>query len=247
MKSIKTFGIGLTLLAAALSSPAQTKDKVKLPQLAGTECIRNVCLGDELAKFAPGELLNRQATQINAWGRKTSDVLKDIRPLYGRSNDQTLQAIAQEHLRTSSPVVRVPLTPEIHEALITDKVQVCGFATLWAEIEGRAPETWSLVFAALPGQQIEGRQAWVLTDITVKTPGGLFAEDDLMKLRADLAKRASHPAVLTKVAPSAQALTVSMRWDPIGTYTVKDPSIGTLSQKTRLLFGCRSADALPSF
>lgn len=247
MKSIKMFGVGLTLLAAALSSPAQTKDKVKLPQLAGTECILDVCLGDELAKFAPGTLLNRQATQVNAWGRKTSDELRDMQPLYGRGSDQTLQAIAQEHLRTFAPVVRIPLTPAIHEALINDKVQVCGFATLWADIEGRAPEKWSLVFAALPGRQIEGRQAWMLTDITVQAPGGLFAEDDLKKLRADLAMRASHPAVLTTVAPSAQALTVSMRWDPVRAYTNTDQSMGTLSEKTRQLFGCRSSDALPAF
>lgn len=247
MKSIKTFGVSLTLLAASLSSTAQTQDKVQVPQLAGTECIRDVCLGDELAKFAPGLLANRQATQVNAWGRKSSDVLKEMRPLYGRASDQTLRAIAQEHLRTFASVVRIPLTPAIHEALITDKVQVCGFATLWAEIEGRAPEKWSLVFAALPGRQIEGRQAWVLTDITVQSPGGLFAEDDLKKLRADLAVRASHPAVLTTVAPSAQALTVSMRWDPVGAYTYKDPSMGTLSEKTRRLFGCRSSDALPAF
>lgn len=247
MKSIKTFGVGLSLLVAALSGMAQTKGEVKLPQLAGTECIRDICLGDELAKFAPGALGNKQATQVNAWGRKTADVLKDMRPLYGRASDQTRQVIALEHLRTFAPVVRVPLTPAIHEALITDKVQVCGFATVWAEIEGRAPEKWSLVFAALPGRQIEGRQAWVLTDITVQTPGGLFAEDDLKKLRAELTARASHPAVLTKVAPSAQELTVSMRWDPIGEYTFKDPSMGTLSEKTRRLFGCRSSDALPAF
>lgn len=179
--------------------------------------------------------------------RKTADVLKEMRPLYGRASEKTQLAIAQEHLRTFAPIVRVPLTPSIHEALTTDSVQVCGFATLLAEIEGQAPENWSLVFAALPGRMVDGRQAWVLTDITVQTPGALFAEKAIQMLRADLAVRAPHPAVLTQVALGGQVLTVSMRWDPVGAYTLKDPSIGTLSEKTRPLFGCRSTHARPAF
>lgn len=247
MKSLNTVGVILTLLAGSLSGIAQAQSRVQLPKLAGTECIRDICLGDELGKFVPGTLVNRQPTQVNAFGRKTADVLKEMKPLYGRAAEKTQLAIAEEHLRTFSPIVRIPMTPAIHEALVSDSVEVCGFATLWAEIEGRSPEKWSLVFAALPGRQVEGRQAWALTNLTVQTPGGFFAEEEINKLRADLVARANSPAVLVSVAPSAQALTVSMRWDPVGAYTLKDPSIGALSEKSRHLFGCRSTDALPAF
>ena len=99
----------------------------------------------------------------------------------------------------------------------------------------------------MPDRKVEGRQAWVLTDLTVQTPGGFFAEEEIKKHRADLVARTNNPAVLVQVVPSAQALTVSMRWDPVGAYTTKDPSIGALSEKSRHLFGCRSTDALPAF
>lgn len=247
MKSLNAVRVSLTLLAAALSGIAQAQSNVQVPRLTGTECIRDICLGDELGKFAPGTLVNRQRTQGNTFGHKIADVLKEMKPLYGRAAEETQLAIAQEHLRTFSPIVRIPMTPAIHEALVRDSVQVCGFATLWAEIEGRSPEKWSLVFAALPGRMVEGRQAWVLTNLTVQTPGGFFAGEEIRKLRDDLAARANNPAVLVSVLPSAEALTVSMRWDPVGAYLYKDPSIGSLSEKTRHLFGCRSTDALPAF
>lgn len=247
MKSTKTLVPGLILLLGSVSAEAQTQSQVQVPKLAGTECIRDVCLGDELSKFAPGTLVNRQATQVNAWGRKIPDVIKDMRPLYGRASEQTQIAIAQEQLRTLAPIVRIPVTPTIHQALVTDSVQVCGFASLWADMEGRGPEKWSLVFTALPGRKVEDRQAWVVTDITVEMSGALFAAEELKKLREDLAARASHPAVWAKASLGEQMLTVNMRWNPVEPYLVKDPSIGTLSEKTRLLFGCRSTDALPSF
>lgn len=247
MKSLNAVRVSLTLLAAALSGIAQAQSSVQVPRLTGTECIRDICLGDELGKFDPGTLVNRQRTQVNAFGRNTADVLKEMKPLYGRAAEKTQLAIAQEHLRTFSPIVRIPMTPAIHEALLSDSVQVCGFATLWAEIEGRSPEKWSLVFAALPGRMVEGRQAWLLTNLTVQTPGGFFAGEEIRKLRDDLAARANNPSVLVSVSPSAEALTVSMRWDPVGAYLYKDPSIGSLSEKTRHLFGCRSTDALPAF
>lgn len=247
MKSISTVRVSLTLLAAALAGIAYAQSTVQVPPLTGTECIRDICLGDELGKFAPGMLVNKQPTQVYAWSRKTADVLKEMKPLYGRAAEKTQLAIAQEHLRTFSPIVRIPLTPAIHEALVSDSVHVCGFASLWAEIEGRSPERWSMVFAALPGSKVEGRQAWVLTNLTVQSPGGLFAEEEIKKLRADLVARANNPSVLVSVAPSAQALTVGMRWDPVEAYTLKDPSIGALSEKSRHLFGCRSTDAVPAF
>lgn len=247
MKSLNAVRVSLTLLAAALSGIAQAQSSVQVPRLTGTECIRDICLGDELGKFDPGTLVNRQRTQVNAFGRNTADVFKEMKPLYGRAAEKTQLAIAQEHLRTFSPIVRIPMTPAIHEALLSDSVQVCGFATLWAEIEGRSPEKWSLVFAALPGRMVEGRQAWLLTNLTVQTPGGFFAGEEIRKLRDDLAARANNPSVLVSVSPSAEALTVSMRWDPVGAYLYKDPSIGSLSEKTRHLFGCRSTDALPAF
>ncbi len=247
MKSLNAVRVSLTLLAAALTGIAQAQSNVQVPRLTGTECIRDICLGDELGKFAPGMLGNSQRTQINAWGRTSADVLKEMKPLYGRAAEKTQLTIAQEHLRTFSPIVRIPMTPAIHEALLRDSVQVCGFATLWAEIEGRSTEKWSLVFTALPDRKVEGRQAWVLTNLTVQTPGGFFAGEEIRKLRDDLAARANNPSVLVSVSPSAQALTVSMRWDPVEAYTIKDPSIGALSEKSRHLFGCRSTDALPAF
>lgn len=245
MKSINTVCVGLLLLASCLAGMAQTQTMVRLPQLAGTECIRDVCLGDELSKFATGTLGNKLPTQPNLWGRKTVDVLREMKPLYARASEQTLTTIAKEHLRTGAPVLRVPLTPAIHGALVTDKVQVCGFATARAQVEGRSTEKLTLVFAALPQQNIDGRQAWVVTDIEVHLPG-VFAPDDLKKLNADLAKRAPSPTFFTQVLPVQGGYAVSMRWDPVAAYTGGDISIGALTEKTRQMFGCSAADVVPS-
>lgn len=245
MKSIKTVCVGLTLSATCVAGMAQTQAKGQRPQLAGTECIRDICLGDELGKFAPGTLVNKLPTQPNLWGRKTADVLREMKPLYARATEMTLTTIAQEHLRTGAPVLRVPLTPAIHETLVADKVQVCGYATLRAHVEGRSPEKWNLVFSALPQHHIDGRQAWVVTDIEVAIQGA-FAQDDLKKLNADLAKRAPSPAFFTQVLPAQGGHMVTMRWDPVAAYTGGDISIGALTEKTRQVFGCRSTDAVPS-
>jgi hypothetical protein len=245
MKSIKFFCVGLTLLISFASGMAQSPGSVRLPALAGTECIRDICLGDELGKFTPGALVNKLPAQPNLWGRKTADVLREMKPLYARATEQTQTTIAQEHLRTGAPVLRVPLTPAIHEALVTDKVQICGFATVRAQVEGRSPEKWNLVFSALPQQHIDGRQAWVVTEIEVHIQG-VFAKDDLKKLNADLAKRAPAPTFFSQALPVQGGYAVTMRWDPVAAYTGGDISIGALTEKTRQMFGCSSPDAVPS-
>jgi hypothetical protein len=245
MKSIKTVFVSLTLSAISVSGMAQTQPKGQVPQLAGTECIRDICLGDELGKFAPGTLVNKLPTQRNVWGRKTADVLREMKPLYARATDQTQTTIAQEHLRTGAPVLRVPLTPAIHEALVTDKVQICGFASVRAQVEGRLPEEWNLVFSAWPQHHIDGRQAWVVTNIEVHIQG-VFAQDDLNRLNADLAKRAPSPSFFTQVLPVQGGTKVTMRWDPVAAFTGRDPSIGALTEKTLQMFGCSTPDALPS-
>lgn len=243
----RTFQGLLSMVAASLfvSSAAMAQSKGRLPQLAGKECIRDVCLGDELGKFAPGSSVNKLQTQSNVWGRKAADVLRDMKPLYAQASDQTLALIAQEQLRSGSPVLRIPLTPAIHEALVADKVQVCGFATVRAQVENRHPEKWSLVFSALPHRFVDGRQAWVLTDIEVQIQG-TFDREDLKKLSTDLANRAPSPDFFTQVVPAQGGQTVTMRWDPVAAYTGGDISYGALTEKTRQMFGCRSTDAVPS-
>ncbi len=234
--------IGLAM--AALPVLAQEARLAPIPKLSGKECIRDLCLGDELGKFKPGYLQHNMRL-VPPTFRKQADVLKEMGPLYAKASDKTRELISREVHARATHVSMVPLNPEIHDALLTDQVHVCSFLDLVTAVEGRSPEKWEVTFRAMPGQFVNERQAWVITEIKVEIPG-VFAPAEVQKLRKDLGSRAKYPT-FSSVIEGTTELYLKMGWFPLMQPGSNGDAKGMPSQLARVVYGCDATSKLPGF
>ncbi len=84
--------IGLAM--AALPVLAQEARLAPIPKLSGKECIRDLCLGDELGKFKPGYFQHNMRL-VPPTFRKQADVLKEMGPLYAKASDKSRELISR--------------------------------------------------------------------------------------------------------------------------------------------------------
>lgn len=234
----------IVLAMAVLPVLAQEVRLAPIPKLSGKECIRDLCLGDELGKFKPGYFQHNMRL-VPPTFRKQADVLKEMGPLYMRASDKTRELISHEVHARASHVSLVPLNPEIHEALLTDQVHVCSFLDLVTAVEGRSPEKWEVTFRAMPGQFIDKRQAWVITEIKVEIPG-VFPPAEVRKLRKDLDGRTKYPT-FSSVIEGTSELYLKMGWFPLTQPGSTSDAKGMPSEQARVVYGCDSMSTLPSF
>lgn len=216
---------------------AQSKPIQPPPPLTGKECIQQFCLGAELGDFSPGvfEHTTRHLTRIPLEPRST--VLRKLGTLYENASPQTLDELADELYATGEPMLRTPMSPTIHKALIEDEVRICGLAELRTSVAGRPNERWSIIFNAVPGSMVGKRQGWFLTSIEVETMGS-FSNDHMRAQRATLNELAK-PNAQARVGPRPKGMFASMFWNPIRPLVGNDTSVGSLSAKTRQMFGCK--------
>lgn len=240
MRRIAVIGLAMAVLPVL----AQEARLAPIPKLSGKECIRDLCLGDELGKFKPGYFQHNMRL-VPPTFRKQADVLKEMGTLYTKASDKTLELISREVHARASHVSMIPLTPEIHEALLTDQVHVCSFLDLVSAVEGRSPEKWEVTFRAMPGQFVDMRQAWVITEIKAEIPG-VFPPVEVQKLRKDLDGRTKFPT-FSSVIEGTSELYLKLGWFPLKQPGSNSDAKGMPSPQSRVIYGCDSLSKLPSF